>query len=838
MGNEANSKSKDFNFLPDYITFETLHEYVGIEDSNLFKNYLHNIFMDISIYDEKHNKKLINKISFYDYMKLPIFIAEKLFNSFDRDNDNNLEEKDFINNLIKLYCGTFYQTTEIIFNLLDYDKDGKIQKDDVTIMLSFLPLSNNEYDNNEIYEEKQRNSRKEINEIINKTFSKYNGILKFNQFVDVVKNKKSDVYLELICYFYQMKPFTKENINLVKDNNNEDEYKNLKYNNNNNFDNENYKEENQIKIKLSKKKSGLSPAETFLKHNSFERNINNKKNYNYNIQNANVHNAVDVVRLCNENIISESFEKKDKSNINYKDCISHKRENYSSPSKYLLEEQKIRPMTSHFTIKEILNPINEEKENDYSDNKFNNNNNNNNNNHNHYHNYNHQKINKNYSPIKYKSINKNLCKICLYKKFSIDTTLKEEKEENKKNNKSYDSNNNNNIYNYLSYEKTENKTKIKYENWIYKILENNKIRKFYLVISNKDIYYYDDETKNKFIGMHHLSGCLIKEPSEKEYIEIEKTKFYSFSITFNNKSKTRIYYSPNLDIAQKFNETFKKVIGYIKFNDYYEIQEMIGKGKFGVVNLGIHKKTGKKVAIKIINKSSLKTEEDKELVKSEIDIMKLCHHPNIVKLLDHFENSEFIYIVMEYLSGGTLNQYIKKHYFNFTESQTANIIKQIANGIKYLHNYGIIHRDLKTDNIMLTKNNDNGIIKIMDFGLSKIVGPKEGLIEGYGTLSYVAPEVLMREPYNKEIDIWSLGIILYFMLCGHFPFQGNKETIVAKNIVYQPVNFDDEEWENRSKKVIDLIERSLEKKPSKRISIEEFLKHPWFKKNVKQKLSL
>ena len=139
---------------------------------------------------------------------------------------------------------------------------------------------------------------------------------------------------------------------------------------------------------------------------------------------------------------------------------------------------------------------------------------------------------------------------------------------------------------------------------------------------------------------------------------------------------------------------------------------------------------------------------------------------------------------------------------------------------------------------MLTKNNDNGIIKIMDFGLSKIVGPKEGLIEGYGTLSYVAPEVLMREPYNKEIDIWSLGIILYFMLCGHFPFQGNKETIVAKNIVYQPVNFDDEEWENRSKKVIDLIERSLEKKPSKRISIDEFLKHPWFKKNVKQKLSL
>ncbi len=218
--------------------------------------------------------------------------------------------------------------------------------------------------------------------------------------------------------------------------------------------------------------------------------------------------------------------------------------------------------------------------------------------------------------------------------------------------------------------------------------------------------------------------------------------------------------------------------------------------------------------------------------------MKLCHHPNIVKLLDHFENSEYIYIVMEYISGGTLNQYIKNHYFYISESEAANIISQIGNGLKYLHNYGIVHRDLKTDNIMLTKNNENGIIKIMDFGLSKIVGPKEGLIDGYGTLNYCAPEVLMREPYNKQIDIWSLGIILYYMLVGHFPFQGNNEDIIAKNIVYQPLKFDEQEWENKSRNVINLIEKSLEKKPSKRINIDDFLKHPWLKKTLKQKLSL
>ena len=771
MGNEANSKSKDFNFLPDYITFETLHEYVGIEDLNLFKNYLHNIFMDISIYDEKQNKKLLKKTSFYDYMKLPIFICEKLFNSFDSNNDNHLEEKEFINGLSKLYCGTFYETSEIIFNLLDYDKDGQIQKDDVTIMLSYLPLSKNENEF-EIIEEKQKNSRKEIEEIINKTFSKYNGILKLKQFVDVVINKKSDVFLELICYFYQMKPFTNENILCMKDikkNDNDEEYINLK------CKNENYNNDNIVKIKLpKKKKSGLSPLENFFKNNSF--NYENKddciqkkvKMYDYFIKSVYVYNHVDMIRLNNENFISKQFNKNNKYNNIFENCYTYKKKNSSSPFKYSLKEKKIRTINKNFDSN--LNSIDNKKK-----------------------------------LIKQHSYN------------NITNNLK----------KSYQNNEN------------ENNNKVIYENWIYKIIENNLMRKFYIVLANKDIYYYDDEKKNKFLGMHHLSGCIIKEPSINDYLQIEKIKFYSFSIIFNNKSKTRIYYSPNFEIALEFAQNLKKGIGYIQFNDYYEIEnKIIGKGKFGVVNLGIHKKTGNKVAIKIINKSSLKTEIDKELIKSEIDIMKLCHHPNIVKLLDHFENSEYIYIVMEYISGGTLNQYIKNHYFYISESEAANIISQIGNGLKYLHNYGIVHRDLKTDNIMLTKNNETGIIKIMDFGLSKVVGPKEGLIDGYGTLNYCAPEVLMREPYNKQIDIWSLGIILFFMLVGHFPFQGNNEDIIAKNIVYQPLKFDEQEWENKSRNVINLIEKSLEKKPSKRINIDDFLKHPWLKKTLKQKLSL
>ena len=273
-------------------------------------------------------------------------------------------------------------------------------------------------------------------------------------------------------------------------------------------------------------------------------------------------------------------------------------------------------------------------------------------------------------------------------------------------------------------------------------------------------------------------------------------------------------------------------------SDIYEIKQVIGKGKFGVVNLGIHKKSGKQVAIKIMNKSSIKTIEDKELVHMEIGVLKLCHHPNIVRLLDHLENNDYIYIVTEYIEGGTLGQYFKKKKFNFSERQATNIMMQIASGVKYLHQYGIVHRDLKPENIMITQQNDFGIIKIMDFGLSRIVSPNEKMVDGYGTLSFVAPEVLLRTPYNKEVDIWSMGVILFYMLTGLLPFRGKKEQEVAERIVYEDLEFEEEQWEIRSQSAQDLIKCCLERSVEKRITIDNFINHPWFKKNRKQKLSM
>ena len=244
--------------------------------------------------------------------------------------------------------------------------------------------------------------------------------------------------------------------------------------------------------------------------------------------------------------------------------------------------------------------------------------------------------------------------------------------------------------------------------------------------------------------------------------------------------------------------------------------------------MGVQKDTGKLVTIKIIKKKD-EIETEEELVMYEIDILKFCHHKNIVHLIDYFETFESIIIILNYIEGSTLGEYLKDNNFNFTESKAANIMLQIANGIQYLHKFGIIHRDLKPDNIMITQKDSDISVKITDFGLSKIASKEEKLVEGFGTLYYASPEIIQNFPYNKEIDVWSLGVILFYMFTGCYPFMGKEEVEIEEKIINQPVEFKDGEWEKISDKVQDLIRKCLEKNPEDRITIDDFINHPWLK---------
>jgi len=187
----------------------------------------------------------------------------------------------------------------------------------------------------------------------------------------------------------------------------------------------------------------------------------------------------------------------------------------------------------------------------------------------------------------------------------------------------------------------------------------------------------------------------------------------------------------------------------------------------------VHKNTQQKVAVKIIKKLNM-TEKQIERTRYEIETLKICQHSNIMRLYDIFENSDYIYLVLEYLSGGNLLQYLNEKHYKIYEMTACRYIYSIVNALHYMHSIGIIHRDIKPENIVLETPSDKSDLKIVDFGLSKIFSPGEYSTDSVGTLIYAPPEILLGKRYNNKVDIWSLGILAYFLLAGSLPFNDSK----------------------------------------------------------------
>lgn len=188
-------------------------------------------------------------------------------------------------------------------------------------------------------------------------------------------------------------------------------------------------------------------------------------------------------------------------------------------------------------------------------------------------------------------------------------------------------------------------------------------------------------------------------------------------------------------------EAVKEVIEYNNLNDFYELGETLGKGKYGVVKQGVHKRTKQDVAIKIVKKKDL-SNKDLELLKREIEVLKVCQHPNIIRFFDVFESPDYIQIVMELLIGGDLFNYLHERKFIISENRARALAHQLATAIYFMHSFGIAHRDLKPENILMIDKGEDSEVKLVDFGLTKTFGPGETCMEPYGTLCYVAPEIL------------------------------------------------------------------------------------------------
>mmetsp|Transcript_7682 Transcript_7682/g.11629 ORF Transcript_7682/g.11629 Transcript_7682/m.11629 type:complete len:354 (+) Transcript_7682:922-1983(+) len=262
----------------------------------------------------------------------------------------------------------------------------------------------------------------------------------------------------------------------------------------------------------------------------------------------------------------------------------------------------------------------------------------------------------------------------------------------------------------------------------------------------------------------------------------------------------------------------------------YTIKDELGRGTFSIVKLALDKKTGKDYAVKIMDRED-GNERKKEIIEVEIEILKLCNHPNIVNLRSVYETPDQYKLVLERITGGELFDKIVE-IVHYSEADAAALISQILEGVQHLHSKNIVHRDLKPENLLLSSKDDkNARVLVTDFGLSAIQKNNKPLKRAVGTPGYLAPEVLFTldtdEGYGKEVDLWGIGVIMYILLCGFPPFYGDDDDEVYDKICDGEYDFPSPYWDQISDAAKDLINRFLTIDPQKRITTQQALEHEW-----------
>uniref|UniRef100_A0A8P0P1J8 Myosin light chain kinase, smooth muscle n=2 Tax=Canis lupus familiaris TaxID=9615 RepID=A0A8P0P1J8_CANLF len=266
-----------------------------------------------------------------------------------------------------------------------------------------------------------------------------------------------------------------------------------------------------------------------------------------------------------------------------------------------------------------------------------------------------------------------------------------------------------------------------------------------------------------------------------------------------------------------------------KVSDFYDIEERLGSGKFGQVFRLVEKKTGKIWAGKFFKAYSAK---EKENIRQEISIMNCLHHPKLVQCVDAFEEKANIVMVLEIVSGGELFERIIDEDFELTERECIQYMRQISAGVEYIHRQGIVHLDLKPENIMCV-NKTGTRIKLIDFGLARKLENAGSLKVLFGTPEFVAPEVINYEPIGYATDMWSIGVICYILVSGLSPFMGDNDNETLANVTSATWDFDDEAFDEISDDAKDFISNLLKKDMKNRLDCTQCLQHPWLMKDTK-----
>lgn len=762
---------------PTKIDVNELIQPYKVENVDAFELYLTGVWKDLA--SRSDNKYMgINKITFSKYYELPGIIFDRLFNVFDTGKTEYLDLNCFLQGMLTLFSKDFEDLVKFIFHFYDFDKDGKISKEDIRIVLSYVPLNRSKIaKKGEDDEFKERvESQDELHNTLDTIFQDKEKIDE-PEFVSIIENINSDVFLFILIFLYEKRPFNKKTIQLL----------------------ENIKKSPVLQIQNSPRNNKLiaspnlnsifQPSSTITKSPGFRRTksdleeIDNHANYDkkhsFVIDPKNEKTEL-LLKLAGKSMAKP---KPKGATLGFKPNVTIKKQQekkLTTPQRndrHLMGELSKMDEIEKEQKKEV-EPISEEKENEE---------------------------NQIQPAVKFDEKHK----------FSQNDLSESGSEESDGGNNSVE-------------EETEDKEKGNYSGYIYKVTHTKKLKKLWFSLIYKDLYYYKSKEDKLHKGMHNLSGVFLKEEGE---CNLFGKKCYSFSLILERKPK--VHYVETLEEYNGWIKNLKKAIGYSDLNDLYEIKEKVGKGRFGLVRRGINKITKEDVAIKIMSKKNMSI-FDLEQVKNEIEILKIANHPNIVKLYDVFENIDYFYIIMEYCAGGDFFSYIEDRNFKMTEERASQIIQQLSTAVYFLHEYGIVHRDLKPENILMTDKTDEANIKLLDFGLGKILGPGECCSEAFGTLSYVAPEVLLEKPYNKAVDLWAIGVITYLLVSGFLPFYDeNSDREIARQTINDPTPFPPAIWRKISSEAKDFVSNLLSKDPEKRMTIKEVLEHPWLHKYLK-----
>ena len=724
----------------------------------------------------QNNSNMISYISFHNYFNLCSFLSSKIFKLFscNKSSDTSISKEQFIEGLRMMYISELSIRSKMVFDMYDYDNDGVINKEDVKLLLSHFHYLSNTSDISSLMN------------IVDKFFSYQSkeNEMTLSSFENTIKHYNSDILFILLFFLNHHSPFTQEEI----------EYYMLIENQSN------------LNLHSNRKLSMSSDDSTNAQINLFAdvtEDLFKYLNTNYNL-NLQYENTPDIdIDSTNDDDLNDL--------ITIEEDFNQLRHKSFAISCY------ISPQKDHIRPKPKKNFL-----------CFN-------------------------GP---KKLNRSAMNVSHFAK-SIDPVEEIQKSPKHK---------------FLFVEQSEDK-KLGSDIGI-----KNSMIQIKPIFSSNGYISFDDQMCNKckidivgkmlFVTMPHSKGGTrkplmlpinhmyinqVKKKNMNKKIKVKIMKTFIKSKTLkeintvemisglNNFISFKLSFS-SFGIAEEFVKEVERITKWKDIKEEYEMGDVIGKGGFAKVKKGIKKQNGKVVAIKVINKFltsrdiTIKGMDDIDymlFVITEKDVSSMLmnikeKHDNIVRIRGIYETFKKVYIVMDYIESGCLEELISHHFTSISLETKYSIASQLSSAIEYLHSHHIMHRDIKAGNILIDKHYH---IYLIDFGLSSILGQNEETVGCIGTITYSPPEMYKDKPYNASVDIWSMGVVFYYLYYGVMPFSKEKSDMdeVIDNIINKKVKlviseYEDKDDKKMQRRILKGIKKCLVREPAKRATAEDVAK--------------